>query len=110
MEIADKHTGSYLVEADYIPETGTRVWRWGPEPEDAATLLADAGLPDSLMHAVAAALARWDDSRDEAPRQCRRAGSPAGTRGGPGLAGRPVTTRHPPRRPDRTGVPTLPPG
>ncbi|MDQ0750183.1 3-hydroxyisobutyrate dehydrogenase-like beta-hydroxyacid dehydrogenase [Streptomyces africanus] len=63
--IAAKRTRSYLVETDYIPKTASRAWRWGPELEDVATLLADAGLPDSLMHAAAATLARWDDNRDE---------------------------------------------
>jgi 3-hydroxyisobutyrate dehydrogenase-like beta-hydroxyacid dehydrogenase len=63
--IADKRTRSYLVETDYIPKTAARAWRWGPELEDAAALLADAGLPDSLMHAAAGTLARWDGNRDE---------------------------------------------
>ncbi|MDQ0951488.1 3-hydroxyisobutyrate dehydrogenase-like beta-hydroxyacid dehydrogenase [Streptomyces phaeochromogenes] len=63
--IAAKRTRSYLVETDYIPKTAARAWRWGPELEDAAALLADAGLPDSLMRAAAATLARWDGNRDE---------------------------------------------
>ncbi|MGW0841428.1 DUF1932 domain-containing protein [Streptomyces sp. NPDC002787] len=65
LEIAAKRTRSYLVETDYIPKTASRAWRWGPELEDAAALLTDARLPDSLMHAAAATLARWEDSRDE---------------------------------------------
>lgn len=64
LEIAAKRTQSYLVETDYIPKTAARAWRWGPEIEDAAVLLAEAGLPDSLMHAAAATLARWDGSKD----------------------------------------------
>ncbi|NUR03535.1 MAG: NAD(P)-dependent oxidoreductase [Streptomyces sp.] len=63
--IAAKRTRSYLVETDYIPKTAARAWRWGPELEDAAALLADAGLPDSLMHAAATTLARWEGNRDE---------------------------------------------
>jgi 3-hydroxyisobutyrate dehydrogenase-like beta-hydroxyacid dehydrogenase len=63
--IAAKRTRSYLVETGYIPKTAARAWRWGPELEDAAALLADAGLPDSLMRAAAATLARWDGNRDE---------------------------------------------
>ncbi|MEV0037137.1 DUF1932 domain-containing protein [Streptomyces sp. NPDC050804] len=63
--IAAKRTRSYLVETDYIPKAAARAWRWGPELEDAAALLADAGLPDSLMRAAAATLARWDGNRDE---------------------------------------------
>lgn len=64
LEIAAKRTRSYLVETDYIPKTAARAWRWGPELEDAAALLADAGLPDSLMRAAAATLTRWDGNRD----------------------------------------------
>jgi len=63
--IAAKRTRSYLVETGYIPKTAARAWRWGPELEDAAALLADAGLPDSLMHAAATTIARWDGNRDE---------------------------------------------
>ncbi|WP_329177610.1 DUF1932 domain-containing protein [Streptomyces sp. NBC_01477] len=65
LAIAAKRTRSYLVETDYIPKTAARAWRWGPEIEDAAGLLADAGLPDSLMHAAAATLARWDGNKDQ---------------------------------------------
>jgi 3-hydroxyisobutyrate dehydrogenase-like beta-hydroxyacid dehydrogenase len=65
LAIAAKRTRSYMVETDYIPKTAARAWRWGPEVEEAAALLADAGLPDSLMHAAAATLARWDGSKDE---------------------------------------------
>ncbi|WP_217142865.1 NAD(P)-dependent oxidoreductase [Streptomyces sp. AC627_RSS907] len=63
--IAAKRTRSYLLETDYIPKAAARAWRWGPELEDAAALLADAGLPDSLLHAAASTLARWDGKRDE---------------------------------------------
>lgn len=65
LAIAAKRTRSYLVETDYIPKTAARAWRWGPEVEDAAGLLADAGLPDALLHAAAATLARWDGSKDQ---------------------------------------------
>jgi 3-hydroxyisobutyrate dehydrogenase-like beta-hydroxyacid dehydrogenase len=65
LAIAAKRSRSYLVETDYIPKTAARAWRWGPEIEDAGALLADAGLPDSLMHAAAATLARWDGSKDQ---------------------------------------------
>jgi 3-hydroxyisobutyrate dehydrogenase-like beta-hydroxyacid dehydrogenase len=64
LAIAAKRTRSYLVETDYIPKTAARAWRWGPEVEDAAGLLADAELPDSLMYAAAATLARWNGSKD----------------------------------------------
>lgn len=58
--IAAQRNGSYLVETDYIAKTAARAWRWRPELEDAAVLLSDAGLPDSLMHAAAATLGQWD--------------------------------------------------
>ncbi|MFF7788009.1 DUF1932 domain-containing protein [Streptomyces sp. NPDC007991] len=63
--IAAQRSRSYLVETDYIPKTAARAWRWGPELADAAALLADAGLPDSLMHAAVATLARWDGNKDD---------------------------------------------
>jgi len=63
--IAGKRSRSYLVETDYIPKTAARAWRWGPEIDDAAGLLADAGLPDSLMRAAVETLVRWDGNRDE---------------------------------------------
>ncbi|MEU0208373.1 NAD(P)-dependent oxidoreductase [Streptomyces canus] len=65
LEIAAKRTRSYLVETDYISKTAARAWRWGPELEDAAALLADVGLPDELIRAAAVTLARWDGNRDE---------------------------------------------
>ncbi|WP_322974612.1 DUF1932 domain-containing protein [Actinacidiphila epipremni] len=64
LAIAAQRTRSYLVETDYIPKTATRAWRWGPEIGEAASLVADVGLPDLLMHAAAATLARWDDCKD----------------------------------------------
>ncbi|MGW1622769.1 DUF1932 domain-containing protein [Streptomyces sp. NPDC002172] len=65
LDIAARRNRSYLVETDYIPKTAARAWRWGPELEDAAALLADTGLPDALLHAATATLARWGDNRDE---------------------------------------------
>ncbi|WP_042428025.1 NAD(P)-dependent oxidoreductase [Streptacidiphilus anmyonensis] len=63
--IAARRTGSYLAETAYIPKTAARAWRWGPELEEAAEMLADAGLPPDMLTAAAAALARWDDSKDQ---------------------------------------------
>lgn len=65
LAIAAKRTGSYLVETEYIPKSAARAWRWGPEIEEAAVLLADAGYPNSLMGAAAVTLARWDGSKDQ---------------------------------------------
>ncbi|MFF3242313.1 DUF1932 domain-containing protein [Streptomyces sp. NPDC002870] len=64
LQIAAKRGGSYLTETDYIPKTAARAWRWGPELEDAADLLAESGLPDLFMRATADVLHRWDDVRD----------------------------------------------
>ncbi|WP_329346195.1 NAD(P)-dependent oxidoreductase [Streptomyces microflavus] len=64
LDIASQRSGSYLTEPDYIPKTAARAWRWGPEMEEAAELLADAGLPDDLMRATASVLARWNGTRD----------------------------------------------
>ncbi|MCP3817882.1 DUF1932 domain-containing protein [Streptomyces sp. A3M-1-3] len=64
LQIASKRTGSYLTETDYIPKTAARAWRWAPELEDAADLLAESGLPDHFMREIAAALHRWDEVHD----------------------------------------------
>ncbi|MFJ6214215.1 DUF1932 domain-containing protein [Streptomyces sp. NPDC092296] len=64
LDIAGSRSGSYLIETDYIPKTAARAWRWGPELDEAADLLAEAGLPDELMRAASAVLARWAGARD----------------------------------------------
>ncbi|MGP3999771.1 DUF1932 domain-containing protein [Streptomyces sp. 8N706] len=64
LDIAERRPGSYLSETGYIPKTVTRAWRWGPELEEAADLLSECGLPDELMRAAAAVLARWEGTRD----------------------------------------------
>lgn len=64
LEIAARRSGSYLSEVDYIATTAARAWRWQGEIEDAADLLADAGLPDTMVRAAAGALDRWVDSKD----------------------------------------------
>ncbi|MFC1428584.1 DUF1932 domain-containing protein [Streptacidiphilus sp. N1-12] len=63
--IAAKRSSSYLAETAYIPKVAARAWRWGPELEEAAAMLADAGLPPDMLTAAAAALARWDDCKDQ---------------------------------------------
>ncbi|MFG3000966.1 DUF1932 domain-containing protein [Streptomyces sp. NPDC048340] len=64
LHIASKRTGSYLTETAYIPKTASRAWRWAPELEDAADLLAETGLPGHLMHAAAEVLRSWNEARD----------------------------------------------
>ncbi|MBM4574987.1 DUF1932 domain-containing protein [Rhodococcus hoagii] len=64
LAVAAKRSGSYLLETNYIPKTAARAWRWRPELDDSAALLADAGLPASLMHAAAATLSLWENSKD----------------------------------------------
>ncbi|MGY4969586.1 DUF1932 domain-containing protein [Streptomyces nigrescens] len=64
LKIAGKRGGSYLTETGYIPQTASRAWRWGPELDDAAALLREAGLPDDLMRAASRVLYKWSDARD----------------------------------------------
>ncbi|KIF72387.1 phosphogluconate dehydrogenase [Streptomyces sp. AcH 505] len=64
MEIAGSRPGSYLTETSYIPKTAARAWRWGPELEDAAVLLADAGLPPQIVAAAATVLVGWNPEKD----------------------------------------------
>ncbi|MFD0353642.1 DUF1932 domain-containing protein [Streptomyces sp. NPDC127110] len=65
LAIGGKRPGSYLTEIDYIPKTAARAWRWGPELLEAADMLRDAGLPDEMLRAAAAALARWEQAKDD---------------------------------------------
>ena len=64
LDVAGKRPGSYLVETGYIAKTAARAWRWGPEMEEAADMLAAAGMPDAMLRAAAQTLARWEDSKD----------------------------------------------
>jgi 3-hydroxyisobutyrate dehydrogenase-like beta-hydroxyacid dehydrogenase len=63
--IAGKRPGSYLLEINYIPKTAARAWRWGPELIEAADMLRGAGLPDDMLRAAAAVLARWEQAKDD---------------------------------------------
>ncbi|MFI9311175.1 DUF1932 domain-containing protein [Streptomyces triculaminicus] len=62
--IAGRRTDSYLSEPQYIPKTAARAWRWGPELEEAATMLAAAGIPADVLQAAAKTLERWHTSKD----------------------------------------------
>ncbi|GGO98617.1 NAD(P)-dependent oxidoreductase [Wenjunlia tyrosinilytica] len=63
--IASRRADSYLAEPEYVAKTAARAWRWGPELEEAADMLAAAGLPPEMLRAAAATLARWDDTKDD---------------------------------------------
>ncbi|GGO55353.1 6-phosphogluconate dehydrogenase [Streptomyces daqingensis] len=64
LDIAQGRTTSYLAETDYIPQVAARSWRWGPEMEEAAATLREAGLPAELAEASAAVMSRWENLRD----------------------------------------------
>ncbi|WKK27040.1 DUF1932 domain-containing protein [Streptomyces olivoreticuli] len=66
LDIAQGRATSYLAETDYIPKVAARSWRWGPEMEEAATTLREAGLPAELAEASAAVMSRWGHMRDSA--------------------------------------------
>ncbi|WP_407842102.1 DUF1932 domain-containing protein (plasmid) [Streptomyces sp. DSM 116496] len=65
IDIASRRTDSYLSEPEYIAKTAARAWRWGPELEEAADMVAAAGLPPEMLRAAASTLARWDDVKDD---------------------------------------------
>ncbi|WP_331722828.1 DUF1932 domain-containing protein (plasmid) [Streptomyces canus] len=65
INIASLRTDSYLSETEYIAKTAARAWRWGPELEEAADMLAAAGLPPEMLRAAASTLARWHDAKDD---------------------------------------------
>ena len=64
LDIAQDRSTSYLVETAYIPKVAARSWRWGPEMDEVAEALREAGLPADLAEASAAVMSRWDDLRD----------------------------------------------
>jgi 3-hydroxyisobutyrate dehydrogenase-like beta-hydroxyacid dehydrogenase len=65
IDIASRRTDSYLAEPEYVAKTAARAWRWGPELQEAADMLAAAGLPPEMLRAAASTLARWDDAKDD---------------------------------------------
>ncbi|MFI6254331.1 DUF1932 domain-containing protein [Streptomyces sp. NPDC051016] len=66
LQVAARRSDSYLAEPEYIAKAAARAWRWGPEMEEVADALADAGLPPEMLRAAAATLARWNDAKDDA--------------------------------------------
>ncbi|NEB32812.1 NAD(P)-dependent oxidoreductase [Streptomyces sp. SID14446] len=65
IDVASRRTDSYLAEPQYVAKAAARAWRWGPELEEAADMLADAGLPPEMLRAAASTLARWNDVKDD---------------------------------------------
>ncbi|MEU3521165.1 DUF1932 domain-containing protein [Streptomyces sp. NPDC006654] len=66
LQVAARRSDSYLAEPEYIAKTAARAWRWGPEMEEVADALEDAGLPPVMLRAAASTLARWNDAKDDA--------------------------------------------
>ncbi|GGL91919.1 6-phosphogluconate dehydrogenase [Streptomyces fumigatiscleroticus] len=63
--VAARRTDSYLCETEYVAKAAARAWRWGPEMEEIADMLAEAGLPPDMLRAAAATLARWNEAKDD---------------------------------------------
>ncbi|MFF0429634.1 DUF1932 domain-containing protein [Streptomyces sp. NPDC004520] len=64
LEIGQGRTTSYLTETAYFPKVAARAWRWGPEMDEVARALDEAGLPSELATASAAVMERWGALRD----------------------------------------------
>ncbi|NUW06804.1 NAD(P)-dependent oxidoreductase [Streptomyces sp. CAI-21] len=67
LDIAGGRTTSYLAETAYFPKVAARSWRWGPEMNEAAHALEEAGLPPDLAAAAAAVMDRWTGLKDTSP-------------------------------------------
>lgn len=67
LDIAEGRSTSYLAETAYIPKVAARSWRWGPEMDEVASALREAGLPTDLAEASASIMRRWDSLRDAPP-------------------------------------------
>ncbi len=64
-EEAKRMPAQILSDPDYLPSVAARAWRWGPEMEEVADALRDAGLPTEMAKATASVMARWEKDKDQ---------------------------------------------
>ncbi|TQF01339.1 NAD(P)-dependent oxidoreductase [Kitasatospora acidiphila] len=53
-----------LLDREYLRSVAPRAWRWGPEMQEIARTLREAGLPDDLALAASRTLAHWATLKD----------------------------------------------
>ncbi|OIJ86415.1 DUF1932 domain-containing protein [Streptomyces colonosanans] len=54
-----------LSDPEYLPSVAARAWRWGPEMQEVADTLREAGLPTEMAEAAASVMARWEKNKDQ---------------------------------------------
>lgn len=64
-EEAERMPAQILSDPEYLPSVAARAWRWGPEMEEVADALRDAGLPTEMAKAAASVMARWEKDKDQ---------------------------------------------
>ncbi|MBB1245494.1 DUF1932 domain-containing protein [Streptomyces durbertensis] len=64
-EEAKRMPAQILSDPEYLPSVAARAWRWGPEMEEVADALRDAGLPTEMAKATASVMARWEKDKDQ---------------------------------------------
>ncbi|KOT52716.1 phosphogluconate dehydrogenase [Streptomyces rimosus subsp. rimosus] len=50
---------------DYLPSVAARAWRWGPEMNEVAETLREAGLPTAFAEAAASVMRLWEQDKDQ---------------------------------------------
>jgi 3-hydroxyisobutyrate dehydrogenase-like beta-hydroxyacid dehydrogenase len=64
-EEARRMPAQILSDPEYLPSVAARAWRWGPEMEEVADTLREAGLPTEMAEAAASVMARWEKDKDQ---------------------------------------------
>jgi 3-hydroxyisobutyrate dehydrogenase-like beta-hydroxyacid dehydrogenase len=62
---AQRVSGAALAAPEGLPSAAARAWRWGPEMDEAARTLTEAGLPPEFAQAAAAVFDRWAPAKDD---------------------------------------------
>ncbi|MGW0844186.1 DUF1932 domain-containing protein [Streptomyces sp. NPDC002787] len=63
-EEARRMPSQILSDPEYLPSVAARAWRWGPEMQEVADTLREAGLPSEMAEAAASVMARWEKDKD----------------------------------------------
>nr|WP_260860376.1 DUF1932 domain-containing protein [Streptomyces cupreus] len=64
-EEARRMPSQILSDPEYLPSVAARAWRWGPEMQEVADTLREAGLPSEMAEAAASVMAHWEKDKDQ---------------------------------------------
>jgi 3-hydroxyisobutyrate dehydrogenase-like beta-hydroxyacid dehydrogenase len=61
-----QHDGRFaLAEPDHLPSVASRAWRWLSEMDDAADLMTEAGIPETMVLAAKEIMEIWSVDKDK---------------------------------------------